>query len=78
MSLPVSPIRKLTKLDRIQEKDLYRAGDFQNIQPRWLHLSGERLTEDINYSWRGTLGQFKAICEKHEWDGLSLVPASIT
>ena len=78
MALPVSPIRKLTKLDRIQAKDLYRAGDFQNLKPRWLHLSGQSLTEDKTYAWRGTARQFRAICEKYEWDGLALVPVSQT
>lgn len=78
MSLPISPIKKLSKLDRTQEKDLYRAADFQNQKPRWLHLSGESLTEDVNYSWRGTLSQFRAICKKHEWDGLTPINTSYT
>lgn len=59
-------------------KDLYRAGDFQNLKPRWLHMSGQHLTSDITYSWIGTLDQFEALCEKYEWDGLGLVLASKT
>jgi hypothetical protein len=69
----ISPIRTLTRLDRIQPSDLYRAGDFQGIRPRWLHLSGQSLTEDVNYSWYGTKRQFREICKRFEWDGLSLV-----
>lgn len=74
MSLPVSPIKKITKMDRIQQSDLYRAVDFQGERPRYLHLSGLSITEDRNYSWMGTKRQFQNICEEHEWDGFKLVP----
>lgn len=73
MALPVSPIKKITRMDRIQSKDLYRAADFQGERPRWLHLSGTKLTEDVNYSWYGTINQFRNICRLHEWDGLEAV-----
>ena len=70
---PVSPIKKLTRLDRTRSEDLYRAGDFQGDRPRWLHLSGTKLTDDKNYSWYGTKTQFNQICQKYEWDALSLI-----
>jgi len=76
MALPVSPIKKITKLDRISPHNLYRAVDFQGERPRYLHLSGLSITEDKNYSWMGTKKQFNAICALHEWDGFSLVSVS--
>lgn len=74
MSLPVSPLRTMTPMDRIQPQDLYRAVDFNKDRPRYLHISGDFLTSDKNYSWYGTKKQFNKICELHEWDALSLVP----
>ena len=76
MSLPVSPIRQITRLDRIQPKDLYRAADFQGERPRYLHLSGNFLTLDKDYSWSGTKSQFRQICREKEWDALTLTPRS--
>ena len=74
MALPVSPIRKITRLDRTQDQHLYRAADIQQHPLRYLHFSGESLTTDKTYSWIGTRRQFLALCEKHEWDALTLVP----
>lgn len=70
---PVSPIKKITRLDRIQPEHLYRAVDTQGKRPRYLHLSGESLTTDKNYSWYGTKAQFRKICKQFEWDALDLV-----
>lgn len=74
MARSISPIKKITRLDRIQKIDLYRAVDFQEERPRYLHLSGESLTTNKFYSWMGTKPQFRAICKKYEWDGFCLVP----
>lgn len=73
MSLPVSPIKTITRLDRIHPSDLYRAADLQGERPRYLHLSGQFLTEDKNYSWYGTKRQFRKICALYEWDALTLI-----
>ena len=74
MALPVSPIKKITRLDRTQQSDLYRAVDFQGKRHQYLHLSGESVTHDRNYSWMGTKRQFETVCKKYEWDGFRLVP----
>lgn len=71
--LPISPLKKIQKLDRIQDKDLYRAIDFQGPRPRYLHLSGQSITSDKNYSWMGTKRQYRELCKLYEWDGFSLV-----
>lgn len=71
--IAVSPLKTITRLDRIQPSDLYRAVDIQGERPRWLHLSGTKLTEDKNYSWYGTKKQFRKICALHEWDALTLL-----
>jgi hypothetical protein len=70
---PVSPIRAVTRLDRIQPHDLYYAVDTQIIPLRYLHLSGTKLTTDKNYAWYGTKKQFRTLCKIHEWDALSLI-----
>lgn len=75
MALPISPIRTMTKLDRIRSEHLYRAVDTQGDRPRYLHLSGHDLTGNIFYSWYGTAKQFKKLCQEFEWDALTLVPA---
>lgn len=71
--VPVSPIKPITRLDRIHPSDLYRAADLDGERPRWLHLSGTKLTLDKNYSWYGTKKQFRKICTLNEWDALTLV-----
>lgn len=73
MALPISPIKTITKLDRIQAHDLYYAVDTQKHPMRYLHLSGTKLTEDRNYAWYGTKRQFTVLCKLHEWDALSLI-----
>lgn len=73
MTLPVSPIRNITKMDQIQENDLYRAMDFQEEKPRYLHMSGNSLTTKQMYSWYGTKRQFRNLCKEKEWDALKLV-----
>lgn len=73
MSLPVSPLKTITKLDRTQEKDLYYAADTQQYPLRYLHFSGTDLTENKAYAWYGTRRQFYRICELYEWDGLCLI-----
>lgn len=70
--ISVSPIKPLTRLDRIHPSDLYYAVDIQKHPIRFLHLSGEKLTTDKNYAWYGTKRQFKNLVKLHEWDGLSL------
>ncbi|WHM52942.1 hypothetical protein [Sulfitobacter phage vB_SupP_AX] len=70
---PISPIKTITKLDRIQPQDLYYAIDTQKHPIRYLHLSGEKLTTDKNYAWYGTKRQFRNLVRIHEWDGLSLI-----
>jgi len=60
-----------------KNQTLYRAIDNQTIPMRFLHLSGQSLTRDKNYSWMGTEAQFEALCEEFEWDALSLVAAKI-
>ena len=69
----VTPMKKITRLDRIQPSDLYYAADFQGERPRYLHLTGTKLTTDKNYCWYGTRKQFRKICALYEWDGLQLV-----
>lgn len=73
MTLPVSPIKKITRLDRIQSHDLYYAIDNQMIPLRYLHLSGTKLITDKNYAWYGTKRQFQNLCQIHEWDALCLI-----
>ncbi|CBW47028.1 hypothetical protein [Roseovarius Plymouth podovirus 1] len=60
-----------------KNQTLYRAIDNQTTPLRFLHLSGESLTRDKNYSWIGTEDQFDRLCEIFEWDALSLVSAEI-
>lgn len=71
--IQVSPIKTMTKLDRIQPFDLFYAVDTQQISLRYLHLSGTKLTTDKNYAWYGTKRQFRNLCREHEWDALSLI-----
>lgn len=71
--LPVSPIKQITRIDRIQPGDLYYAVDTQIHPLRFLHLSGTKLTTDRNYAWYGTKRQFRNLCKIHEWDALSLI-----
>lgn len=73
MSLPVSPLKPITKLDKIQEKDLYYAADTSEFPLRYLHFTGDSLISDTNYAWYGTRRQFEALCQLKEWDALSLV-----
>lgn len=73
MALPISPIKTVTRLDRIQPGDLYYAADIQQHPLRYLHLSGTSLTTDKNYAWYGTKRQFRNLCRQHGWDALSLV-----
>ncbi|ANJ20775.1 hypothetical protein HYO99_gp41 [Roseobacter phage RD-1410W1-01] len=72
--LPVSPIRTVTRLDRIQSRDLYKAIDFSGPRPRYLHMNGLALTEDKFWAWTGTLRNFRNICTQNEWDALEAVP----
>lgn len=60
-----------------KNQTLFRAVDTQTIPGRFLHLSGESLTTDKNYSWIGTPEQFDRLCDKYEWDNLRLVSAKI-
>lgn len=71
--LSVTPIKKITRLDRTRPEDLYYAADTTQHPLRYLHLSGTQLTTDKNYAWYGTKRQFRNICRANEWDGLSLV-----
>lgn len=71
--IQVSPIKTITKLDRIQPSDLYYAADTQKHPLRFLHLSGRFLTTDKNYAWYGTKRQFRNLCKVFEWDALSLI-----
>ena len=71
--IQVSPIKNITRLDRIQPSDLFYAVDNQQIPLRYLHLCGTKLTHDKNYAWYGTKRQFKNLCREHEWDALSLM-----
>ncbi|AHX01007.1 hypothetical protein HL13_gp46 [Dinoroseobacter phage DFL12phi1] len=71
--VPVSPIKPVTRLDRINPQDLYYAIDTQDHPLRYLHLSGTKLTTDRNYAWYGTKRQFRNLCREHEWDALSLI-----
>lgn len=71
--IQVSPIKTMTKLDRIQPCDLFYAVDTQQIHLRYLHLSGTKLTTDKNYAWYGTKRQFKNLCREYEWDALILI-----
>lgn len=68
-----SPLRTITRLDRIRPEDLYYAVDTQLLTTRFLHLSGEKLTTDSNYAWYGTRRQFRNLCKIHGWDALSLI-----
>ncbi|ANJ20841.1 hypothetical protein RDp07_gp30 [Roseobacter phage RD-1410Ws-07] len=70
---PVSPLKTITKMDRIQPHDLYYAVDTQVHPLRFLHLSGTKLTTDRNYAWYGTKRQFRNLVKIHEWDGLALI-----
>lgn len=74
--IQVSPIKKITRLDRIQPQDLYYAADTQIHPLRYLHLSGTKLTTDKKYAWYGTKRQFRNLCRQHEWDGLCLINRS--
>lgn len=69
----VSPIKTITKMDRISPNDLFYAADTQSHPLRYLHLSGLSLTTDKNYAWYGTKRQFRNLCKQHEWDALSLI-----
>lgn len=71
--LSVTPIKQITKLDRIQPSDLYYAIDIQKTPIRYLHLCGTKLTEDKNYAWYGTKRQFRNLCKEYEWDALFLI-----
>lgn len=73
MASPVSLIKKITRLDRIQPYNLYYAVDIQKDYPRYLHLSGTKLTEDQTYAWYGTRRQFRNLIKIHEWDSLALI-----
>lgn len=71
--LPVTPIKPITRMDRILPSDLYYAVDIQQHPLRYLHLCGTKLTHDKNYAWYGTKRQFRNLCREHEWDALSLI-----
>ena len=60
-------------MDNPINKDMFRAGDFTGTKIRWLHMSGEFVTEDKTYSWYGTEDQFYNLCDKYEWDALVTV-----
>lgn len=69
----ISPIKTITRLDRIRPEDLFYAVDRQQIPLRYLHLSGTKLTTDRNYAWYGTKRQFRNLCREYEWDALCLI-----
>jgi len=68
-----SPLKTITRLDRIRPEDLYYAVDTQLLNTRYLHLGGQKLTTDSNYAWYGTRRQFRNLCKIHEWDALCLI-----
>lgn len=71
--IQISPIKTITRLDRIRPEDLFYAVDRQKEALRYLHLSGTKLTTDRNYAWYGTKRQFRNLCREHEWDALCLI-----
>lgn len=62
------------KKHKPNEEKEYRAADTTDFPIRYLNMSGQDLTTNKNYAWSGTEEQFQNICEKYEWDGLSLIP----
>lgn len=71
--ISVSPIKKITRLDRIQSCDLYRAVDSSGERPEYLSLCGSDVTSDIFWSWMGTKRQYRNLQKKYGWE-FELVP----
>lgn len=61
-------------MSKTNETTTYVAADTQEFPIRYLNFSGTDLVLDKNYAWTGTEEQFATICERYEWDGLSLLP----
>ena len=57
-----------------RKKDLYRAANFDELRPRFLHLSGEGLTTNKTYSWIGSKAQFENLVKTKNLKGL--IPVS--
>jgi hypothetical protein len=58
--------------------NLYKAGDFSEQKPKWLHMSGQGFTYDKTYAWCGTIEQFINLSDIYDLSNYSLIPNSQT